>query len=273
MGLASSQARLLTLTARQHEIEYKAQRLEAMKLQLANDSDQVYNEYMRKLDATKIQYKIIESDGSIRFDNATFAKLTGKFLFNVNGTICKDLTEVKKAVKDQKIISDEKGELTASDSYTLLTTLVSEGIVVLMQVSDEPESGWEYDASTGTVTEIQYRNPETGNVEKTYSQTDSSADGNFSSVLDGETDAVAYKVFKDTSVSTSTLIQEVSDEKELKKAEAEYEANMNRINKKDTRYDTELSQLETERNAIKEEIETLKTVAKDNVDRTFKIFG
>ena len=29
------------------------------------------------------------------------------------------------------------------------------------------------------------------------------------------------KVFKDTSVSTSTLIQEVSDEKELKKAEAE----------------------------------------------------
>ena len=48
---------------------------------------------------------------------------------------------------------------------------------------------------------------------------------------------------------------------------------MNKINAKDTRYDNKLSQLETERNAIKTEIESLETVAKDNVDRTFKIFG
>ena len=59
----------------------------------------------------------------------------------------------------------------------------------------------------------------------------------------------------------------------LKKAEAIYEADMNRINSKDARYDTELSQLETERNAIKQEMETLKNVAKENVDRTFKIFS
>ena len=32
MGLAASQARLLTLTSRQHAIEYKAQKLEAEKL-------------------------------------------------------------------------------------------------------------------------------------------------------------------------------------------------------------------------------------------------
>ena len=34
MGLAASQARLLSLTARMHDIEYKAQKLEAQKLQM-----------------------------------------------------------------------------------------------------------------------------------------------------------------------------------------------------------------------------------------------
>ena len=34
MGLSASQARLLNLTARMHDIEYKAQNLEAQKLQM-----------------------------------------------------------------------------------------------------------------------------------------------------------------------------------------------------------------------------------------------
>jgi hypothetical protein len=76
-----------------------------------------------------------------------------------------------------------------------------------------------------------------------------------------------------TSVSVETSLQEVSDETDLKKAEAKYEADMNRINKKDTRYDNELAKFETERTAVKDEIETLQTVAKENVERTFKLFS
>ena len=48
---------------------------------------------------------------------------------------------------------------------------------------------------------------------------------------------------------------------------------MRKIDAKDKQYDIELARLENERNAIKTEMETLKTVAKDNVDRTFKLFG
>lgn len=77
----------------------------------------------------------------------------------------------------------------------------------------------------------------------------------------------------ETNIATNTGLQTVSDEILLKKAEAEYEANMRRIDAKDKHYDTELATLENERNAIKTEIDTLKTVAKDNVDRTFKLFG
>jgi len=68
-------------------------------------------------------------------------------------------------------------------------------------------------------------------------------------------------------------LQEVDDEKELRKAEAKYEADMRQIDMKDRKFDYDLAALDAERNAIKSEMETLKTVAKDNVDRTFKLFG
>ena len=78
---------------------------------------------------------------------------------------------------------------------------------------------------------------------------------------------------ENTSVSTETFVQEVQDEAGLRKAEAKYEADMRKIDRKDRMYDTELAALDNERNAIKSEMETLKTVAKDNVERTFKLFG
>ena len=59
MGLAASQARLLNLTSRMHDIEYKAQKLEAQKLQMANESTQVYLEYENALNLTKLQLKQI----------------------------------------------------------------------------------------------------------------------------------------------------------------------------------------------------------------------
>ena len=81
------------------------------------------------------------------------------------------------------------------------------------------------------------------------------------------------KELRDTNVSVETSLREVDDEKELKKAEAQYEADMRRIDMKERRYDTELAGLDAERNAVKNEMETLKTVAKDNVDRTFRLFS
>ena len=48
---------------------------------------------------------------------------------------------------------------------------------------------------------------------------------------------------------------------------------MRKINNKDKKFDTDIAALEAERNAIKTEIDTLKSVAKDNVDRTYKLFS
>ena len=79
--------------------------------------------------------------------------------------------------------------------------------------------------------------------------------------------------YSDTNVATDTNLQEVSDTTQLKKAEAKYEAAMAKIDAKDKKYDTDIAALDTERKAIKTEMDTLKSVAKDNVDRTFRLFS
>ena len=57
MGLAASQARLLSLTARIHDVEYQAQMIQNAKLQLATQEDEVYRKYTEALDATTLTYQ------------------------------------------------------------------------------------------------------------------------------------------------------------------------------------------------------------------------
>lgn len=79
-----------------------------------------------------------------------------------------------------------------------------------------------------------------------------------------------------TSIATSTnqnYLQEVPDEAAIKKAEAKYEHDLSILNKKDKSFDRDLNKLETERTALKTEIDSIKQVKNDNIERTFGIFS
>ena len=70
MGLAASQARLLSLTARIHDVEFEAQQLQYAKLKLALLEDDVYKKYEEALDAETLT--LPGADGSrikASFDN------------------------------------------------------------------------------------------------------------------------------------------------------------------------------------------------------------
>ena len=54
MGMAASQARLLSLTARIHDVEYQAQSIQNAKVALATQQDKVYEDYQKALDATTL---------------------------------------------------------------------------------------------------------------------------------------------------------------------------------------------------------------------------
>lgn len=82
--------------------------------------------------------------------------------------------------------------------------------------------------------------------------------------------------WSETSVATSTnnnYLQEVQDDRDLKKAEAKYEHELGIINDKDTKFDNDLNKLETERSSITTEMESIEKVRDDNIDRTFGIFS
>ena len=74
MGMAASQARLLTITARIHDVEYQAQSIQNAKIQLATQSDEVYQEYLNALDATTLTLKNANGD----LITANFNNLCGK---------------------------------------------------------------------------------------------------------------------------------------------------------------------------------------------------
>ena len=227
MGLSSSQARLLNLTNRMHQIEYKAAKLEAEKLQMANESNRVYEDYLEALEKTKIQYKVLTTDGSITYkDMNQYSDFTGAgFALVHNGTIYDGTTG-----KTWDNLLTALGINKVTNFETAITNIINSGQVTIVT-----------------------KNPET----KTF-PTSTTAD-----------DFALYE----TSVATNTNLQEVSDESLLKKAEAKYEADMKKIDKKDAKYDSDLAALEAERNAVSQEMETLKTVAKENVERTFKLFS
>ena len=82
---------------------------------------------------------------------------------------------------------------------------------------------------------------------------------------------------KTTSVSSDSVLAQTTtssfDKTRLAKAEAEYEYKMKQIDRKDKAFDMDLSKLETQRNALKTEYDSVKKVISDNIERTFGIFS
>ena len=273
MGLSASQARFLNLTARMHDIEYKAQNLEAQKLQMANESTQVYQEYENALNKQKVQFKQIGSDGSANYIDASLQTLldanykikilsgstwynydadaTNKWQSSVVETVtCPAITGVNKAVGATVTASNGKTYVLTAEAAVGATTITGRALP-----SDKEAEG---------LGKLKFDSEETlRNL----------VEAGFIIFEKPTTDKNGDTVYSEVNIATDTSLQEVSDETELKKAEAKYEADMRKINQKDKKFDTDLAAMDAERNAIKTEMDTLKTVAKENVDRTFKLFS
>lgn len=89
MGMSASQAKLLMITARMHDVEYKSQSIQNAKITLATESDEVYEDYLHALDETTLTIK--DYDGNII--TASFNNIVGfnaiqngnKYAFKTNG--------------------------------------------------------------------------------------------------------------------------------------------------------------------------------------------
>ena len=97
MGMAASQARLLTITSRIHDVEYQAQSIQNAKIALATQSDEVYQDYLAALDQTTLTVK----DNNNQTVVANFNTLCG-----INAARCSS--------KERYLLRDDKGKIIVS---------------------------------------------------------------------------------------------------------------------------------------------------------------
>ena len=374
MGMAASQARLLAITARIHDVEYQAQAIQNAKMGLANLSDQAYNNYLAALDAETLTIKDFEGNAIV----ANFNTLCSRNAVQPAG-------DFKYALKDSKgrlIVSDDikekYDEFMASngtkDPYTF-AMYVTNSKFKLKQTSlvngenSQPKHGIDicnakvlelaensdiesislikekYDTLTTELasdSDNKEKQNELAQVKETlkhrvyrayaediyaelsgedYEEGDFNeedfnyyvgifkqiqASGGCVSIADydgvngdaaNDSDWLQMMLkcgkitidtatfdktngavkFNATGVSSDTYLEYATtssiDKKALAKAEAEYEHACHDIDQKDKKFDLDLTRLETERNALTTEYDSVKKVIQENIERTFGIFS
>ena len=101
MGLAASQARLLSLTSRIHDVEYQAQMIQSAKMQLALQEDEAYRRYNDALDAQTLTFQNLQGNRIA----ATFNNLCG--LGSISNNIATDKSYVFRDGSDRLIVPSD----------------------------------------------------------------------------------------------------------------------------------------------------------------------
>ena len=299
MGMAASQARLLTITARIHDVEYQAQSIQNAKMQLARLSDAAMQEYLAILDGQQMTVSTMGNGYTVQNIVATFNNLVGSnhlvgssgqqyAVRNENGAL---------VVPDDiyKAYAKHGGKEYCNSPEEFAATMLAGGASATdEEIDDYMDSGkvqqselYQYYCSMYQL--IQYAKGKCVSIAD-YDGFGNGDAANNSEFLDGKIRSGGWTIeiitnnektgeikLAGTSVNSDTALASTPtkeiDQKELAKAEAKYEHTLKQIDAKDKRYDMELSKLETERNALTTQYDSVKKVIEDNVERTFGIFS
>lgn len=235
MGMSASQARLLSITARMNDIEFKSQQISNVKIRLADESEQVAKAYTEALNKQKFSYNTYDDKGNavkyvLNSTNLSSLKDSLK-LYHGNKQV------VFEPIAENDPNKDKKVYMKFSESQ--LYEMIESGEFMLYSKTELSES-------------------EFNNL--------SSEAKNAYQVIDG-------KYWAATSTSGNNKLMQESDTTELAKAEAEYNAASAKINKKEKLLDNDLKALDTEHNALKTEFDSVKSLIGNNVEKTFNLFS
>ena len=387
MGMAASQARLLSITARIHDVEYQAQSIQNAKIQLATKEDQAYREYNEALEATTLTMNAIDtSTGEKAKVPATFNNLCSRnrltpasqdryairnkdgkllvedeieegyryckskgiedpyqfalYMMNIedglqsvgnldNGEFARNLNTAEEKVYQNLIAQAPASYERLQALHEDLEKIVGEGADSIYDASNIAQKDIEqYEEKLAIYRKELYKNAvDIDNQLMLYQDNTAEPKENYDTSLfqyyvsiynqiefcrgcvsvddydgfagnanndsdwlqamvqsgqftieiineDKKTGKVELDATSPSSDSCLTYTQASTiDNRVLAKAEAEYEDKLRQIDKKDQKFDLDLSKLETERTALTTEYESVKKVIEDNIDRTFGIFS
>ena len=284
MGMSASQARLLSITSRMNDIELRSQQISNTKIRLADESEQVANNYTRALNASKLTYTDYSS-GQAKTVDLTPKNLSNYGLCLVNRSdnsiFSSDVTpaQMYEMIESGQFFLAKAGQTTTTptQAQAQIPTLANSNNVTFVNKLNP----------TNTATFVNKLNPtntvtnwntisgmgQTGEVinasSKKYTFTD------FWDEVDIEdTNIKTYlQNPEEVSVSGNTFLNIQSDDTNLAKAEAEYNAQTSKINAKEKKLDQQMKEMDTEHSALKTEYDSVKSLISDNISKSFQLFS
>lgn len=295
MGMSASQARLLSLTSRMHDLEYEAQALQYSKLDLADIKNKAYDEYEEALGSTKFQMTMVTADGKeyqdITYQNMIMANAgavhslytlteaaSGKILLPEQ--IASKITPMPNNVDDfleivaKNYLYTGRTDLTTKDEY--IREMRSDGNYdywksIYYQIGGYQDDSGNLVSGRGFIP-ISKQNA----VDRDWlSEALNSGEVSLYKMTKEESflDGKAVNIFAETSMSSDPDITEVKNQELIDLASVKYEKAIDDVNTKDQKLDLQLAKIDSLHNALKTEYDSVKQIVSKNIDRSFKTFN
>ena len=271
MGLAASQARLLTITSRMSNNELRQQRIAMDKMRLASDSDKVSNEYSEALnnqtltldDAPATYSSIIAAGYGIqRANDEQRTNLTENTLNwvkssayqnfkNSFGTRPEKLPTGYVLTGDEQVPRNEKGKTYEEWAFEQDRVYKAAGFV----------------GNCPTIT---------NDVEEGSVQLASQIVGNPEFLIQGLLNGYFMLVDSEgriTSLTTENRFTTIYDKTDDAAAEAKYNNEMSKINRKEKLLDNQAKRLDTEYNALNTELQSIQSIIQSHASKDFSMFS
>ncbi len=131
MGLSSSQARLLSITARLTDNEYKSQRLTNAKMQLSNLAIEAQQNYSEALDARKLEYTNFNSDSMLTREDLTAAIIYDYQPYKNQYGLINNANQILVSRTDARNYEETNNLAEFLDRYGLLEEVTYDDIVMV----------------------------------------------------------------------------------------------------------------------------------------------
>ena len=281
MGLAASQARLLLLTARKSDLEYRAQCITNTEMILAMQTEEVARKYSNAISNTALFY--VKADNEAAKNQALS---TGIFAGIVSG-----------AFRLEKLVGPKEDGTLDYKPYQGLTDLYKP-ISYTWTPSQDYEWHWVDNDGDGenencsgcddkhhykkgtpvTLSPAEYEtlsDAEKENCKPNYPEYSDAFDALelMELINNGQMRIVNDADGTPVSLSGNTGFTETYYTDDDAQAEAEYKRATAAIQIKEKRLQNDLHQVETQQKACEQEIDSVKKVMDKNIEKTFKVFS
>ena len=282
MGLAASQGRLLLLTARKSDLEYRAQEISQRRLLLATELETVSAKYARKTANRQMTLTMKVKQGEA--NQTSTRNLTYKNLMIYGGKdYSKDdsssLYRIKNA-RGQIVVSDQselpKTAEEAGYSSDEVDVKIENGRVIIQSKQNGTTNA---NDTSGDIYEVYVVDPLLSDTSETenYFQ-EGLRDGKFiieqltNTNLDGSEDADGSE-WKSIGWSGMEEIVDAPYTDDDANAQAEYQTASARVQAQDKKLETDQKQIETQHKAVETEFESVQKVIQSNIENSFKMFS